>query len=318
MDNGKNKNTKKKYKINKHYKKSVRKSWEDTIIYNNENIIKKIKQEYDLNNISIVAKGPTAKFIESKKLENGKNTVSIGINQGILLTSYDFLFIIDFVNLFGCEHILYKVKYIFCPDYPRNAKIFKRKYKNISDVIDENPDLPSLKQDGYIYNFIDPPCHITGKKKMRCKYPVATYKNVKKYVEKFNFKGQIFVYQRKQDDEIRIIKKKKNLIKYRIPTNKVKSTSQVAIRLFNSIFQPKNIHTYGFNNGSGYHEIFRYLDYSLSSKYNTYMLFEVAMKRKNDRDRRSIKKSNEPFFKIIQPDSEGIKYDSLGIDIIKH
>ena len=80
----------------------------EEIFKENEVVINEIKNNYNIDEINIICKGPTAKYIEK----------SIGINQAIIFTDCDFLFLNDFESLFGIEHLLYKVKYVFCPDFP--------------------------------------------------------------------------------------------------------------------------------------------------------------------------------------------------------
>ncbi len=59
--------------------------------------------------LTIVGKGPTAKYIE-----NG-----IGINQAMIFTGKNMMFFTDFQSLFGIEKHFKDVKYIFFPDYPQ-------------------------------------------------------------------------------------------------------------------------------------------------------------------------------------------------------
>tara|TARA_A100001035_G_C27497152_1_gene370289 strand:- start:116 stop:493 length:378 start_codon:yes stop_codon:yes gene_type:complete len=78
----------------------------EEIFKENELIINEIKNNYNYNvdEINIIFNGPTAKYIEK----------SIGINQGIIFTDCDFLFLNDLESLFGIKYLLHKVKYVFC------------------------------------------------------------------------------------------------------------------------------------------------------------------------------------------------------------
>lgn len=86
---------------------------------NNEIIISELKKQYnDIDDITIIGKGVTATYIPD----------AIGVNQAMLFTNKKFLFFNDFESMFGIEHLLQYVEYIFCPDYPHCNQIVKDNY----------------------------------------------------------------------------------------------------------------------------------------------------------------------------------------------
>ena len=81
----------------------------ENIIRENDEIIQEIKDsKFDTNTIHIVAKGPTSKYVPG----------GVGINQAVINTDFDFLFMNDFENMFGIEEYFPKIKYIFTPFHP--------------------------------------------------------------------------------------------------------------------------------------------------------------------------------------------------------
>lgn len=79
---------------------------------NNYYIINEIKKKYiNTKEIDIIGKGTSAKY----------KTNGIGVNQSIIFTNKEFLFLNDFVSFFGIEEFIKDIKYIFIPDYPHNG-----------------------------------------------------------------------------------------------------------------------------------------------------------------------------------------------------
>lgn len=81
------------------------------IYKNNYEIIEELKQIFKgKESVNVCAKGPTARHI--------LNDECIGINQGLIFTNKRFLIINDLQSIFGIEHMLKDVEYLFIPDYP--------------------------------------------------------------------------------------------------------------------------------------------------------------------------------------------------------
>lgn len=81
----------------------------DIVKSNNEYVINELRHFYkNEQSITIIGKGETATYIPN----------ALGVNQAIIFTNCRFLFLNDFESIFGVEHLLSKVEYIFCPDYP--------------------------------------------------------------------------------------------------------------------------------------------------------------------------------------------------------
>ena len=188
----------------------------DELIANNERVLELLKKENIPNEINIVAKGETA--IYSDKIE-------IGINQGIIFTkNKKYIFLNDFENLFGVEHIIKDIKYVFCPDYP----------------------------------------HVQCKSK-----PDFTYLNLKYYLDKHDFNGEMFVYQ------IHTTKNKRNP-KYFFNST---TTSDIPIQFFKKFFDIKKINFYGCGKSIKYHKDIYALDYLQINKTNDYL--DLKKKYKN-------------------------------------
>jgi hypothetical protein len=121
------------------------------IEYNNIKVIHLLKNKFKDNNIiNIVAKGPSA-----KNINNG-----LGINQGIIFTNKEFLFLNDIQSLFGIENLIKDIKYIFFPDYPHYCS-----YDNSFNIIGGKP----LKN--------------------------MNFRILINYLKYFNFSGEIFIYK---------------------------------------------------------------------------------------------------------------------------
>lgn len=100
---------------------------------NNNSIIGELKEKLkDYDTIHIIGKGDTATYIEKE------NTV--GINQAIIFTKFNFLFLNDFVSFNGLDEYIKKIKYIFIPDYPHNGSrvSFDLNYKTVITYLKEN------------------------------------------------------------------------------------------------------------------------------------------------------------------------------------
>ena len=77
---------------------------------NNKIIINELKEIFKkFNNINVIGKGDSAIYL---KEEN-----TIAINQALIFTNYKYLFINDFESLFGIEHLICQIKYLFFPSY---------------------------------------------------------------------------------------------------------------------------------------------------------------------------------------------------------
>lgn len=86
----------------------------DLIYNNNKIIIGELQKKFQIkgfDSLNIIGKGDTA-----KNLRWEYNT--IGINQSLMFTSRKFLFMNDFESLFGIEHLICSIKYLFLPYYP--------------------------------------------------------------------------------------------------------------------------------------------------------------------------------------------------------
>lgn len=79
---------------------------------NNKFIIEELQKKFEgFNSLNIVGKGDTAKNLKSEY-----NT--IGINQSLIFTNREFLFMNDFESLFGIENLISNIWYLFLPYYP--------------------------------------------------------------------------------------------------------------------------------------------------------------------------------------------------------
>jgi hypothetical protein len=120
---------------------------------NNIKIIHLLNEKFKNNDvIDIVAKGPSAKKVE----------FGMGVNQGIIFTNQEFLFLNDIHSLFGIEKLLKNVKYIFFPDYPHYCD-----YNNSFNLIHAS----SLKS--------------------------LNFRTLINYLKYFDFSGEIFIYKLK-------------------------------------------------------------------------------------------------------------------------
>lgn len=76
---------------------------------NNAHVIQLLKDELkDETIINIVAKGPTATYIDNAH----------AINQGAIFTNKKYVYLNDIHSLFGIEQYIKDMKYVFFPDYP--------------------------------------------------------------------------------------------------------------------------------------------------------------------------------------------------------
>jgi hypothetical protein len=81
----------------------------NVIIENNENVIKKLKDELkNEKEINIIAKGPSTIYCE-----NGH-----AINQALILTNKKYVYMNDFNSVLGIEEYIKDIKYFFMPFYP--------------------------------------------------------------------------------------------------------------------------------------------------------------------------------------------------------
>lgn len=89
----------------------------DILLYNifkknNNFIINELKKKFiSTKEMNIIGKGISAKYIS-----NG-----IGVNQSIIFTNKEFLFLNDYVSFFGIEEYIKEIKYLFIPDYPHDG-----------------------------------------------------------------------------------------------------------------------------------------------------------------------------------------------------
>jgi len=100
---------------------------------NNNSIIEELKEKLkDYDTVHIIGKGDTATYIDKE------NTV--GINQAIIFTKFNFLFLNDFPSFDGLDEYIKKIKYIFIPDYPHNGRCaeFHLNYKTVIAYLKEN------------------------------------------------------------------------------------------------------------------------------------------------------------------------------------
>lgn len=82
---------------------------------NNNSIIEELKEKLkDFDTVHIIGKGDTATYIDKE--------ITVGINQAIIFTKFNFLFLNDFPSFDGLGEYIKKIKYIFIPDYPHNGK----------------------------------------------------------------------------------------------------------------------------------------------------------------------------------------------------
>lgn len=78
------------------------------IHYNNEIIISELKEIFkNYEHMNIVGKGDTAKFIDTEN--------TFGINQALIFTNHKYSFMNDFESLFGIEHLIKDINYLFIP-----------------------------------------------------------------------------------------------------------------------------------------------------------------------------------------------------------
>lgn len=79
------------------------------ILESNYYVINKLKEELkNIKRVNIVGKGQSAKFCEEGHASN----------QAIIFTNRRFLYLTDITGIFGIEHLLKDVEYIFFPDHP--------------------------------------------------------------------------------------------------------------------------------------------------------------------------------------------------------
>lgn len=157
---------------------------------NNKDVIQLLKNELKNEKIiNIVAKGPTATYIENAH----------AINQGIIFTNKKYLYLNDIHSLFGIEEFIKDIQYVFFPDYPHfNAR--------------SNPNI--------------------------------TYLAVLKYLTKYNFNGNVFIY-RLQTSRCGLL----NNYSLRVST-----TTTIPFIILGKWCNLKIFfHTYGYKIGKGYH-----------------------------------------------------------------
>lgn len=101
----------------------------EQIYIQNDKIIREIQNNYNTSEINIIGKGPSATYIVNK--------FAIGINQGLIFTNGEILCMNDFQSLFGIEHLIPKIKYIFMPYhihvYANSSHDFT--YKNVLEYL---------------------------------------------------------------------------------------------------------------------------------------------------------------------------------------
>jgi len=185
-----------------------KKNMYDIIKHNNYIIIDELKKKFKHHNsINLIGKGETAKYIDD----------AIAINQSLIFTNKKYLFINDFVSLFGIESYIKDIEYIFFPDYPHL---------------------------GYMPRSID-----------------FNYKNMIKYLDKYNFKGKIFIYQIQTTFSNIIL----NEFKFESTT-----TSDIPLRIFNYFLKINNFELYGCGIGVLYHTDLKNIDFSSIANDNKY------------------------------------------------
>lgn len=209
----------------------------DNNVINSENLYDIIK----LNNVKIIKK-------LYKKFKNydeitiiGKGPTAtfvengIGINHSLILTNQEFLFINDINSLFGIEDNLKNVKFIFFPNYPH--------YCYFDDEVSEF--------------------------KGGCPDKNLTLNVVINYLKKFNFTGDIFIYQ------IQTSYKRFEFFNFRSLT-----TLDIPISIFSKFLFIKKFKTYGFRNGHGYSELFQSLSFinPNDNEYKDLLLFNINNK----------------------------------------
>jgi len=172
-----------------HYSSHSLKKRYDLIEENNKHVLEILKRELkDDNEINIVAKGPSCKYIANAH----------AINQGIIFTNKKYLYLNDIHSLFGIEHLIKDIKFVFFPDYP----------------------------------------HINCRSNQS-----VTYLTVIKYLKKYNFNGNVFIYKIQTSPS-------KFLNNYFI---NVSTSTDVPMNLLSLFLNKKIFHTYGWKRGRGYH-----------------------------------------------------------------
>lgn len=159
---------------------------------NNAHVIQLLKNELkDETIINIVAKGPTATYIDNAH----------AINQGAIFTNKKYVYFNDIHSLFGIEQYIKDMKYIFFPDYPH----------------------------------------------FNCRsHPNVTYIHVLKYLKKYNFTGNVFIFK--------LHTSKSNLLSS-YAMGYMNTSTMVPIKIIRKFCKINiPIHTYGFKIGRGYHK----------------------------------------------------------------
>ena len=156
----------------------------EVIDKNNKAILNELRPLFNkFDNINIIGKGDTAKFIKDEN--------TIGINQSIMFTNYKYLFMNDFESLFGIEDLICRIEYLFFPSYPHVncglkvikfiefldfLKIYKFKGKIFIYELDTSIEKGSLKE----YNIHELDTSLT------C---ILFFKKFFKCIKKFNLYG---------------------------------------------------------------------------------------------------------------------------------
>ena len=203
---------------------------------NSENLYDIIK----LNNVKIINKlyKKFKNYDEITIIGKGPTATFVengmGINHSLILTNQEFLFINDIHSLFEIEDNLKNVKFIFFPNYIH-----------------------------YVY-YED--LQIKG----GCPNKNLTLNVVINYLKKFNFTGDIFIYQIQTSYDKRL-----GFFNFNSGT-----TLDIPINIFSKFLFIKKFKTYGFRNGPGYSELFQSLSFinPNDNKYKDLLLFNINNK----------------------------------------
>ncbi len=154
----------------------------DLIEENNYYVYSELKEKFkNKNEIKIIGKGPTAKYIDD----------AIGINQSIIFTNKKYMFFSDFAAIFGIEKYYKDIEYIFFPDYPQAGCCMLPEINYITVI-------RHLKKNGFIGKILIYQTHTTlAKRKIRAfrfKYNNTTIIPIKFFymffgIKKFNMYG---------------------------------------------------------------------------------------------------------------------------------
>lgn len=279
------------------------------ILKQNNQIINEIKNNYNLDKIIIIGKGPTADFksnindsvytketstseentmtklntitseskCNTKSLSN-KNYLTIGINQGLIFSG-DIVLMNDFQSIFGIESLIKNIKYIFIPFYPH---VYSKPIKNINYILLEKYlSLYGFTGKIFIY-FLDTSLELIDNRKQ-------LKKKRETYLKRRNNKKLL-----KNND--RLLKNNEKLLRY-IKNHfnciiKPNCSTKTAIRLFSNLFTGCQIHTYGFTHPSlvsdeaysGYHtQLIDYVKFEINDNIkkdtNLMKIYEYQRKK---------------------------------------